>query len=62
MLHINMTLDSKVALVSDKTPEQAKHFDHWVRFSTLEKRKPVYIPINSNNYYENIPGTVKKFV
>ncbi len=57
-----MALDSKIALVSDKTPEQAKHFDHWVRLSTLEKRKPVYVPIKHNDYCENIPGTVKKFL
>lgn len=62
MSHINMALDSKVALVSDNRFGETKHFDHWIRFSTLEKGEPVYLPIMSNEYYDNVPGIRKNFI
>ncbi|PHJ39305.1 AsnC family transcriptional regulator [Desulforamulus profundi] len=33
----------------------------WVRLSTLDKGKPVYIPVQSNEYFEDIPGQLKNF-
>jgi len=62
MKHINMALDSKVALVTDSMPGETRHFDHWIRFSTLEKGDPIYIPILGNEYYDNIPGIRKNFI
>jgi putative transposase len=56
-----MALDSKVALISEKQADKATAFDYWIRLSTVKKRDPVYIPIKSNNYYENIPGNRKNF-
>jgi putative transposase len=60
--HINMALDGKVALVSDTRYGETKRFDHWVRFSTLEKGEPIYIPISSNAYYDDVPGIRKNFI
>jgi len=62
MAHINLALDSKVALVKDNRPAETKHFDYWIRFSTLEKGDPIYIPILGNDYYDNMPGVRKNFV
>ena len=32
---------------------------YWVRLSTLDKGKPVYTPVQSNEYLEDIPGQLK---
>jgi putative transposase len=58
---INMALDSKVAVITQKKDGKAKIFDYWVRLSTTEKGNPVYIPIKSNGYYESIHGKRKNF-
>jgi putative transposase len=60
--HINMALDNKVALVSGKTPGMATQHDYWVRFSTLDKGHPVYLPLNGNEYYDSIQGARKNFI
>ncbi|MEQ8172503.1 MAG: zinc ribbon domain-containing protein, partial [Candidatus Eremiobacterota bacterium] len=59
--HINMALDNKVAVISKKDSNKAHEFDYWIRFSTLTKNKPVYIPLKSNPYFEEIKGKTKKF-
>ena len=59
--YINMDLDNKVAVIEKKDKKRAKHFDYWIRFSTLEKNKPIYLPLKSNSYFEEIKGDIKKF-
>ncbi len=59
--HCNLNLDSKVAQISDKNPEQAIHFDYWIKLSTLIKGKPISIPLSTNSYYETAPGERKEF-
>jgi len=59
--YINMALDNKVAVISKRLSNKAKEFDYWIRFSTLTKNKPVYIPLKSNAYFEEIKGKTKKF-
>ena len=59
--HISMHLDQKVALISSKVSDKATEFDYWVRLSTVEKNNPVYIPIETNPYFETIEGKKKNF-
>lgn len=59
--HINMALDNKVAVISAKAEGKAKSFDYWVRLSTLDKGKPIMVPVNGNNFYDGIAGVRKKF-
>lgn len=61
MKHINMALDQKVAVITGKEKTGAKSFDYWIRLSTLDKGKPIYIPVKSNAYFEDIPGDLKNF-
>ena len=63
MRRINMALDSKVALISEKSSEagNATAFDYWVKLSTVDKGKPVYIPVKTNGYYDSIEGKRKNF-
>lgn len=60
--HISMHLDERVALLRKKDPAKAKAFDYWVRFSTLEKGNPTYIPLKANTYAESLEGEYLKFV
>lgn len=62
MSYINMALDSKVGLISDREKDKAKLYDYWIRVSTLTKGHPVYIPLMSNDYYANIQGRRNNFV
>jgi len=59
--HIHLNLDSKVAKIEAKKEDKAKEFDYWIKLSTLEKGKPIYLPIKSNNYFESIKGKLKNF-
>ncbi|MEM5809226.1 MAG: transposase, partial [Candidatus Aenigmatarchaeota archaeon] len=57
--HIAMHLDQKVAVIERN--KHSKHFEYWLKVSTLEKRKPVYIPLKANRYLENIEGKFLNF-
>lgn len=59
--HINMALDSKVAQIAEKKKGKAEVFDWWIRLSTMEKGKPVYVPITTNEYFESIIGKRRNF-
>lgn len=54
--NINMVLDANVALIKEKIEGKATKFDYWIRISTTVKGKPVYIPIETNPYFENYEG------
>ena len=45
-----MALDQKVAVIKTRNNNGAKKFDYWVRLSTLDKGKPVYIPVQYKKY------------
>jgi len=59
--HINMNLDNKVAVITEKMMDKAKTFDYWLRLSTFEKGNPVYMPVQSNEYFDGIAGNRRKF-
>ena len=59
---INLQLDSKVAKIETKKESEVVKYDYWIKLSTLEKGNPIYLPIKSNNYFENIEGKIKNFV
>ncbi len=54
--NISMHLDGKVVEISKKEKDGAKKFDYWIKMSTLEKGKPVYIPLAANTYAEKLEG------
>src|SRR5664279_1578826 len=59
--HINMNLDNNVAVITEKKTDKAKTFDYWLRLSTFEKGKAVYMPVQSNEYFDSIAGNRRKF-
>lgn len=53
-----MNLDLKVASI-----EKSKNsFDYWIKIATLEKGEPIFLPIESYDYFENKKGLLKKQV
>ncbi len=60
--HISMQLDQKVAKIEKKKEGKAKEFDYWIKLSTLEKGKPIYLPVYKNTYFEEKEGKQLNFV
>ena len=54
--NISMHLDGKVVEISKKKENGAKSFDYWIKVTTLEKGKPIYIPLKANTYAEKVEG------
>ncbi|WP_041675782.1 RNA-guided endonuclease TnpB family protein [Sulfurihydrogenibium azorense] len=57
--HINLHLDSKVAVVEEN--EKSRAFDRWIKLSTLEKGKPIFLPLQNNTYAEQLEGELLNF-
>lgn len=57
--HISMHLDQKVAVLEKN--RESKSFSYWLKVSTLEKGKPIYIPLKANSYAESLEGEVLSF-
>lgn len=57
--NIGLALDAKVIQIEKSTQG---YFDYWVKLSTLEKGKPIYLPLKSNEYFESKEGKLAKFV
>lgn len=57
--NIGLALDAKVIQIEKSTQG---HFDYWVKLSTLEKGKPIYLPLTSNEHFESKEGKLAKFV
>ena len=55
---LNPALDAKVAVIEKSTKGP---FDYWIRISTLNSGHPVYVPIKSNDYFEEEPGKHNNF-
>ena len=60
--HISMQLDQKVAKIEKKKEGKAKEFDYWIKLSTLDKGKPIYLPVYKNSYFEEKEGRHLNFV
>ncbi len=57
---ISLILDSKTALIEE--PKKAKHFDRWIRLSTFEKGKPIYLPVKLHGYFEKRGGKATQLI
>lgn len=50
-----LKLDEKVAKL--EVTKNAHHVNYWLKLSTLDKGKPVYIPLKNNPYYDKLLKT-----
>jgi putative transposase len=57
--NISMHLDSKVAIVEEN--QKSRNYDKWLKISTLEKGKPILIPLKNNTYAEGVEGKFLNF-
>ncbi|MFD1211730.1 hypothetical protein ACFQ36_06705 [Arthrobacter sp. GCM10027362] len=55
-----MLMDGAVAQV--EAADARSRFDYWVRISTLDKRRPVRIPLTANRRFNEAPGELSNFV
>jgi len=57
-----LKLDENVAVL--EVSKNATHFDYFLKLSTLEKGKPIYLPLNRNPYLDECltKGDKKRFV
>ena len=57
-----LKLDEKVAVL--EASKAATHFEYFLKLSTLEKGKPIYLPLNRNSYLDECltKGVRKPFV
>ena len=46
-----LKLDGKVAVL--EVSKKASHFDYFLKLSTLQKRKPIYLPLKRNPYLDD---------
>lgn len=46
-----LKLDEKVAVL--EVSKKASHFDYFLKLSTLQKRKPIYLPLKRNPYLDD---------
>lgn len=60
--HINMLLNKNVAeiIVADKN--ESPEFDYWIKLATLERGKPIMLPIRKNPYFEKLSGELQQAV
>lgn len=58
----NMLLNQNVAKI--KTADKAKTigFDYWIKFSTLQKGKPIELPVRSNKYFDGAGGKLMQAI
>jgi putative transposase len=57
---INLALDEKVAVL-DK-PNKPGHFPWWLKLATLKAGKPIYLPVESNQQFDQAGGQRSAFV
>ncbi len=57
---INMVVDQRAAAV--RAAEEASSFPLWLRLSTMERGRPIEIPLKVHAYFDVRPGTRKKTV
>ena len=46
---ISMALDEKVAMVAESNNNSLAGY--WIKLSTLERRKPIMLPVSKNNLF-----------
>lgn len=62
--HCKKALDNKVAKVTPREEteqKKAKKFAYWLTLTIMKPRQPIYLPLSTNNYFEEKSGTLKKF-
>jgi len=61
-LILNKSGNPKVKTYTQKQDRKQSSFDYWIKLSTLEKGKKIYLPLSTNSYFEGIDGEISNFI
>jgi len=59
---LNKSGNPKLRTYIEEKDRTKSSYDYWIKLSSLEKGKKIYIPLTTNSYFEGINGKVKNFV
>jgi len=59
---LNKSGNPKVKTYTQKQDRKQSSFDYWIKLSTLEKGKKIYLPLSTNSYFEGIDGEISNFI
>jgi len=59
---LNKSGNPKLKTYIEEKDRTKSSYDYWIKLSSLEKGKKIYIPLTTNSYFEGINGKVKNFV
>ena len=61
-LILNKSGNPKVKTYTQKQDRKQSSFDYWIKLSTLEKGKKIYLPLSTNSYFKGIDGEISNFI
>ena len=61
-LILNKSGNPKVKTYTQKQDRKQSSFDYWIKLSTLDKGKKIYLPLSTNSYFEGIDGEISNFI
>ena len=59
---LNKSGNPKLKTYIEEQEIRKSSYDYWIKLSTLEKGKKIYLPLTTNSYFEGIHGKFKNFV
>ena len=59
---LNKNGNPKLRTYTQEEEIKKSSYDYWIKLSTLEKGKKIYLPLMTNSYFEGINGDIKNFV
>ncbi len=59
---LNRSGNPKLRTYTQEEERKKSSYDYWIKLSTLEKGKKIYLPLTTNSYFEGINGEIKNFV
>ena len=59
---LNKSGNPKVKTYTQKQDRKQSSFDYWIKLSTLDKGKKIYLPLSTNSYFEGIDGEISNFI
>lgn len=59
---LNKRGNPKVKTYTIEKETKKSSYDYWIKLSTLEKGKKIYLPITTNSYFEGTKGDISNFI
>ena len=59
---LNKSGNPKLKTYIEEREIKKSSFDYWIKLSSLEKGKKIYLPLTTNSYFEGINGEINSFI